>query len=93
MTYDLPLTTYDWHTSLVFWAKNLKNMKKGAKVQWKWGNGTAHGKVVETHKEPVERTIKGEKIKRNGSPENPALLIEQDDGDQVLKLASEVSEG
>ena len=68
-------------------------MKNGAKVEWKWGNGTARGKVVETHTKPVERTIKGEKIKRNGSPDNPALLIEQEDGDQVLKLASEVGEG
>jgi hypothetical protein len=65
-------------------------MKKGSQVEWKWGNGTAHGKVVEVHDQPVEKTIKGEKIKRNGSADNPALLIEQEDGDRVLKLKSEL---
>jgi len=67
-------------------------MQKGSKVEWKWGSGKAHGKIVEVHKEPVEKTIKGEKIKRNGSSENPALLIEQEDGDRVLKLKSEITE-
>lgn len=66
-------------------------MKKGTKVEWKWGSGIAHGKIVEIHEEPVEKTIKGEKIKRNGTAENPALVIEQEDGGKVLKLQSEVS--
>ncbi|HCT34393.1 MAG TPA: DUF2945 domain-containing protein, partial [Sulfitobacter sp.] len=29
-------------------------------------------------------------VTRNGSDDDPALLIEQDDGDEVLKLSSEV---
>ena len=66
-------------------------MKKGTKVEWKWGSGIAHGKILEIHEEPVEKTIKGEKIKRNGTAENPALVIEQEDGGKVLKLQSEVS--
>ena len=36
------------------------------------------------------RSLKGSEITRNGTPEDPALYIEQEDGDGVLKLASEV---
>jgi hypothetical protein len=65
-------------------------MKVGDKVRWHWGSGTATGTVKETFDRHVERKLKGSAITRNGSPENPALLIEQEDGDRVLKLASEV---
>jgi hypothetical protein len=56
-------------------------MKVGDKVRWHWGSGTATGTVKETFDRHVERKIKGSEITRNGSPENPALLIEQEDGD------------
>lgn len=59
-------------------------------VEWSWGNGTGSGQIRERFEEPVERTIKGSTIKRNGSAEDPAYLIEQDDGDRVLKLGSEL---
>ena len=59
---------------------------KGTKVKWKWGSGTATGKVIETYSESVTKTIKGSKITRNGR----ALFIEQEDGDKVLKSESEV---
>lgn len=65
-------------------------MRKGQKVQWNWGNGTGEGKIVEVFHERVERKIKGEDIVRNGSEDNPAYLIEQDNGDKVLKLQSEL---
>ncbi len=65
-------------------------MKVGDKVRWHWGSGTATGTVQESFDRHVERKIKGSEITRNGSPENPALLIVQEDGDQVLKLTSEV---
>lgn len=65
--------------------------RKGAKVSWKWGQGIAHGKVLEVFDRRVSRTIKGKRIVRNGTPENPAVLIEQDDGDRVLKRASELA--
>jgi hypothetical protein len=38
----------------------------------------------------VQRTLKGSTITRDGDEENPAYLIEQDDGDQVLKSHSEL---
>ncbi len=65
-------------------------IRKGSKVKWKWGNGEAEGKVIETHEKEITKTIKGSKITRKGDKENKALLIEQEDGDQVLKLESEV---
>lgn len=65
-------------------------MRKGTQVSWKYGTGTASGKIEEVHKEPIEKTIKGSKIHRNGTPENPAFLIVQENGDKVLKLQSEV---
>jgi Hypervirulence associated proteins TUDOR domain len=64
--------------------------RKGSAVKWAWGQGEAEGKVLEVHKEHISKTIKGSTITRNGSDDNPALLIEQSDGDQVLKLSSEV---
>ena len=65
-------------------------MRKGTKVSWKYGTGTATGKIESIHKEPVSRTIKGSEIHRKGTPDDPALVIVQDNGDKVLKLQSEV---
>lgn len=63
----------------------------GDEVQWEWGSGTATGKVTEVIPEKVTRTIKGNEVTRNGTESCPALMIEQEDGDRVLKLASEVA--
>ncbi len=68
----------------------MSGFRKGSAVKWKYGSGEAEGKVLEVHKEHVTVHIKGKDITRNGSEENPALLIEQSDGDRVLKLSSEV---
>lgn len=65
-------------------------IRTGSKVSWKWGNGTAEGKVTETYSEEVTKTIKGNEVTRKGESGNKALLIEQEDGSQVLKLESEV---
>ena len=65
-------------------------IQKGSTVRWKWGNGSAEGKVKETFSEEVTKTIKGSKVTRKGEQGNKALLIEQEDGDEVLKLESEV---
>ena len=65
-------------------------IRKGTEVKWKWGNGTATGKVTETFTEEVTRTLQGSEVTKNGTDDNHALLIEQEDGDEVLKLQSEV---
>jgi len=64
--------------------------RKGSKVSWKYGTGTATGKIEEVHKESITRKLKGSDITRNGTADNPAYLIVQADGDKVLKLKSEV---
>lgn len=66
------------------------SIRTGSEVSWAWGNGTGTGKVVEVHKDKVTRTLQGSEVTRNGSDDDPALLIEQEDGRKVLKLTSEV---
>ena len=68
-------------------------MKKGDNVTWKWGNGTAEGEIVKKHREPVSKTIKGAKVKRNASKDEPAYEIKQEDGGKVLKSESELRKG
>jgi hypothetical protein len=64
--------------------------RKGTKVEWTWGTHTAKGKIADSFTTDVERTIRGEKIKRKASEKEPAYLIEQVDGDRVLKSHSEL---
>ena len=65
-------------------------MKKGETVHWKWGASEAEGKIVREHTEPVTKTIKGAKVKRNASKDEPAYEIKQEDGGKVLKSESEL---
>lgn len=65
-------------------------IRKGTTVKWKWGTGYATGTVTATYSESVTKTIKGNEVTRNGEEGNKALYIEQEDGDHVLKLESEV---
>lgn len=66
------------------------SISTGTKVTWNWGNGKAEGEVAETFDRSVTRTLKGTEVTRNGSSDDKALLIKQSDGDEVLKLESEV---
>ena len=63
----------------------------GDVVEWTWGSGTGRGTVKERFTEKVTKTIAGSDITRNATESEPAYLIEQDDGDQVLKSASELT--
>ena len=64
----------------------------GQKVKWRWGTGHGEGKVTERFTERVTRTLQGSEITRNADPDEPAYLIEQEDGDRVLKSHSELHE-
>ncbi len=66
------------------------SIREGTEVSWTWGSSTASGKVTEIHREKLTRTTKGSAITRNGSDDDPAYVIEQEDGTVVLKLRSEV---
>ncbi|WP_435416962.1 DUF2945 domain-containing protein [Parerythrobacter aurantius] len=67
------------------------SFRTGQNVTWKWGSGTAEGKIEERFEREVTRKLKGSEVTRKGDSENPAYLIKQDDGDKVLKLGSELS--
>ncbi len=68
----------------------MAKFSEGDNVKWSWGDGVATGKVQSVFEEKTTRTIKGNEVTRNGTQDNPALYIKQEDGDAVLKLASEV---
>ena len=68
----------------------MKPYKINSKVQWKWLGGVIEGQVVEVHFESVEKIIKGKKIKRNGSKEKPAYLVQSKAGNFALKLHTEL---
>ena len=65
-------------------------IRSGSKVKWKWGSSWAEGTVSEVHHDSVTRTTQGEEVTRNGSDDDPAYVIRQDDDTVVLKLSSEV---
>lgn len=63
---------------------------KGTTVAWNWGNGRPEAKVVDSSTDRIERTINGSKQSRNGTEDNPAYVLEQSNGQTVLKLHSEL---
>jgi len=63
----------------------------GDRVAWNWAQGSGEGKIRQRFERRVQRTLKGSRIVRNGTKDNPAYLIEQEDGGQVLKRGSELS--
>ena len=65
--------------------------RSGQKVSWNWGSGTAEGTIAERFDRRVQRTIKGTKVVKNGTADNPAYLIEQENGGKVLKRGSELN--
>ena len=69
----------------------MATFNTGDTVEWEWGSGTGTGKVKESFTEKVTRTLQGSEITRDASEDEPAYLIEQEDGDEVLKSASELS--
>lgn len=68
----------------------MKGFAINTQVEWKWGQGKATGKVRSRYTEKVTKKIKGNEVTREASEQQPAYLIEQDDGDEVLKSHSEL---
>ncbi len=69
---------------------NSNSFQSSQYVEWDWGNGAASGQIEERFEREVTRTLKGSEVTRDGSKDNPAYLIKQEDGDKVLKLGSEI---
>lgn len=68
-----------------------KSFSKGDEVEWNWGGNTASGKVTEKFTSKVTRTIKGNEVTRNASEDDPAYMVEQEDGDRALKSGSSLT--
>lgn len=64
---------------------------EGDSVKWDWGEGTGSGTVTKVYTQKTTVKIKGTEVTRDASEDCPAYLIEQQDGDEVLKSQSEVS--
>lgn len=70
----------------------MAKYETGQKVAWNWGNGEGTGTVREIFTESVTRELQGSEITRHGSEDDPAYLIEQDDGAEVLKGETELKD-
>ncbi|MBV7255809.1 DUF2945 domain-containing protein [Pacificimonas sp. WHA3] len=69
---------------------NSNSFRTNQYVKWSWGDGTAKGQITERFEREVTRTLQGSEVTKKGDADNPAYLIEQDDGDKVLKRGSEI---
>jgi hypothetical protein len=65
-------------------------VKVGDLVAWRWLNGIAEGEIAEIHHSRHEIITKGKRIIRNGTLDNPAIVIKHTSGTEVLKFASEI---
>jgi Hypervirulence associated proteins TUDOR domain len=63
-----------------------------SEVGWLWVGALVTGTVLEVHPERHEIISKGKHIARNGTPDDPALVIRHASGSLVLKLQHEVQE-
>jgi len=66
--------------------------EKGDKVSWPWNGAAPSGKVAETkeHGEISIQSKRGNTIKKNAEPDNPAVHVERS-GNDVVKKASELN--
>ena len=71
---------------------NPNSFRTDQHVRWNWGSGTGCGQIAERFEREVTRTIEGSEITRNGSSDDPAYIIQQENGGKVLKLGSELEE-
>lgn len=62
----------------------------GDEVGWPWAGSVAVGIVIDIKSERTQIESKGSLITRNGSDNDPAVIIEQANGTMVLKLAHEL---
>jgi hypothetical protein len=62
----------------------------GDHVSWTWGGGQAHGVVVARFTRKVTPKPGDTDATRSASPDEPAFLIRQKDGREVLKSSTEI---
>lgn len=66
------------------------SVRPGDVVVWKWAGSVAHGEVKEVRYDRTQIESKGKLITRDGTADNPAVVISHKSGNDVLKLASEL---
>lgn len=69
---------------------DVLHTKIGDHVAWTWGLGVAEGVVEDVQHSRVQIESKGKIIVRNGTPDNPAVIIRHTSGTLVLKRQSEL---
>jgi len=69
---------------------NSNSFQTDQYVEWDWGNGKGKGQIKERFEREVTRTFQGSEVTKDGGEDNPAYLIKQEDGDEVLKRGSEL---
>ena len=62
----------------------------GDSVKWAWAGGHGEGEISEKFTAKTTCSIEGTDVTRNATSDEPAYLIEQDDGSRVLKADSEL---
>jgi Hypervirulence associated proteins TUDOR domain len=65
----------------------------GDRVAWRLGshdNLLEQGIVTQIFRTAVRRDVKGSIFEKQASPSNPAYLIRMDDGEELMKLESEL---
>lgn len=66
--------------------------KVGQAVSWNYAGSKASGKVQRISETSITISTGGSEVTRNGSPENPAIVIKQEKNDNlIVKLLSELS--
>lgn len=65
-------------------------MNIGDEVGWQWANGLATGIIESINHERTEIVSKGAYIVRNGTTDDPAIVITHKNGSKVLKLQHEL---
>lgn len=65
-------------------------MSKSETIEWDRSNGTGQGEIKKVFTQETTVRIKTSEATRHAVTECPAYLIEQGDGDEVLKSASDV---
>lgn len=63
----------------------------GDTVERIWGDGTATGGIIRLYTRKTAVTIKDTIVTRDAFEDEPAFLIERNDGDHVLKSATELN--
>lgn len=71
--------------------RKKKSHNPGVRVAWTWDGHTVQGVIRKVFTHRLERTMNGSTVTRDANRRNPAYLIEQDSGDQLLMNHSQLT--